>query len=444
MRQFLNTLSLGFFLAARQIARGSKWASILIILVMCLTFLNLVATSGFLIGIVEGAERSFREEWSGNLLITNRSENPYIKRTADITGMIDSSPYVRSYSVRTIGGAKVEANWFEKRKQSDENSVSNQIAGVNPADEDRTTHISKNVVEGAWLQNGDTEGIILGSGYLDKYSRISDVVALLRDVRPGSTVRVTVSRIPNVISAEQQLTVPNEAPTLQGDASVTKDFIVRGIVNSKVQFVASRAYILDTELRKMIGKSDLEASEIAISMIPNADPYALKTPLLNNGFSEFAKIETASEGAPDFLVKFKEFFGIIGNVLGSISVIVGVITIFIIIYINALTRRRQIGIMKAVGVTEFAIEFSYICQAFFYVVVGSVIGMLLIFFVIKPFTALHPLDTPFASIILAVDLTSALLKFILVVAVSMFAGYLPARIIVNTNTLDAILGRISK
>ena len=76
MKQFFNTLSLGFFLAARQIARGSKWASILIVLVMCLTFFNLVATGGFLVGIVEGAERSFREEWSGDILVSNKSENP--------------------------------------------------------------------------------------------------------------------------------------------------------------------------------------------------------------------------------------------------------------------------------------------------------------------------------------------------------------------------------
>lgn len=441
MKHFLNTLSLGFFLATRQIMRGSKWASILIVLIMCLTFLNLVATSGFLVGIVEGAERSFKEEWTGDLLVSSRNENPYIKRTTDITGMIATSPYVRAYSVRTIGGAKVEANWFEKRKEEDENSVSNQIAGVDPVAEDATTHISKSVVEGAWLAPGDTEGIVLGSAYLDKYSRIADVVSLLRDIAPGDTVRVTVSKVPVAVSAEQSLTVPTVTPSLADGTTVTKDFIVRGIVNSKVQFVASRAYILDSELRKMIGKTDLDASEIAISLVPNTDPYKLKTPLLNNGFAEFAKIETAAEGAPDFLVKFKEFFNTIGTVLGSMSIVVGLITIFIINYINALTRRRQIGIMKAVGVTEFAIEFSYVCQAFFYVVTGSLFALALIFFVIKPLNTAHPLETPFSTIVLSVDLAAAFFKLMLVVFVSMIAGYLPARIIVNTNTLNAILGR---
>ena len=117
------------------------------------------------------------------------------------------------------------------------------------------------------------------------------------------------------------------------------------------------------------------------------------------------------------------------------------ITIFIIIYINALTRRRQIGIMKAVGVTEFAVEFSYICQALFYVLFGSVMALGIVFLILKPYIDAHPIDTPFSSIVLVAEPMSVFFKFLLVLLVSIFAGYLPARIIVNTNTLNAILGR---
>jgi putative ABC transport system permease protein len=252
------------------------------------------------------------------------------------------------------------------------------------------------------------------------------------------SVRVTVSSKKNVVTQE-----PNFASTedLSTTSSVTKDFIVRGIINSKVQIVTARAYVLDSELRKMIGKTDGDVSEISIILHPGIDPYDVKTPLLNNGFAEYAKINTAQEGAPEFLVNIKIFFSIIGTILGSVSVIVALITIFIIIYINALTRRRQIGIMKAIGVTEFAIEFSYICQALFYVLTGSLIALGLIFFVLKPFVDVHPIDTPFARIVLVADFFNVALKFVLVMVVSVFAGYLPARFIVNTNTLNAILGR---
>ena len=439
MKHFCNTISLGFFLAIRQVTRSSKWATGLIVFIMMLTFLNLVATSGFLVGIVEGASRAFKEQWTGDLMIVNRNEKTYIERTSDIESVLSSFPQIKSYTTRLVAGAKVEANWWEKRKEEDANAVSNQIAGIDPTQEDQTTHLSEAVVEGEWLQEGDTNGIVLGSGYLDKYSRVRDLVSLLRDVEPGTTVRVTVSRAPVTVNPGKE--GQELSTTIDQNTAITKEFIVRGIIDSKVAFVSSRAYILDSELKKMLGKTDGDMSEISIVMKEGVDPYEVKTPLINNGFGEYAKINTAEEGSPDFLVSIKLFFNIIGTILGSVSVVVALITIFIIIYINALTRRRQIGIMKAVGVTEFAIEFSYICQALFYVVAGSGIALIIIFLGLKPFIDTHPIDTPFALIVLVAEPASVALKFLLVMIVSVFAGYLPARIIVSTNTLNAILGR---
>lgn len=440
MKSFLNTISLGFFLAIRQVTRSSKWATGLIVFIMMLTFLNLVATSGFLVGIIEGASRGFKEQWTGDLMITNRNEKDYIEHTSDIVSVVSSFPQIDSYTTRIVAGAKIEANWWEKRTEEDANIVSNQIAGIDPDQEERTTHLSREIVEGEWLQAGDSRGIVLGAGYLAKYSRVADLVSLLRDVKPGDTVRVTVSSNKAAVlpGPEENLEAVTDVTT---PSSVTQDFVVRGILNSKVQFVASRAYILDSELKKMIGKTDGDVSEISIVMKKGVDPYTVKTPLVDNGFSEYAKINTAEEGSPEFLVNIKLFFSIIGTILGSVSVVVALITIFIIIYINALTRRRQIGIMKAVGVTEFAIEFSYICQALFYVVVGSGIALFVIFVILKPLIDAHPIDTPFATIVLVAEPASVAFKFLLVMIVSVFAGYLPARFIVSTNTLNAILGR---
>jgi putative ABC transport system permease protein len=437
--RFKNTIRLGFFLAIRQVTRTSKWTTGLIVFIMMLTFFNLVATSGFLVGIIEGSSRAFKEQWTGDLFINNRNEKTYIEKTSDIEGVIASFPQVKSYTKRIVAGAKIEANWWEKRKEEDANTASNQIAGVDPITEDATTHLSSAVVEGEWLKEGDARGIVLGSGYLQKYSRVADLVSLLRDIQPGSTVRVTISR------AKVTLNPGNEGRELETKvdttSAVTQDFIVRGIIDSKVAFVASRAYILDSELKKMLGKTDGDVSEIAITMKPGVDPYVVKTALVNNGFSDNAKINTAEEGAPEFLVNIKLFFNIIGTILGSVSVVVALITIFIIIYINALTRRRQIGIMKGIGVTEFAIEFSYICQALFYVVVGSLFALIFIFAFLKPLIDKYPIDTPFASIVLVAEPSSVAIKFVLVLIVSMFAGYLPARLIVSKNTLNAILGR---
>lgn len=434
---FRNSVRLGFFIAIRQILRTSKWTTGLIVFIMMLTFLNLVATSGFLVGIVEGSSREFKNQWTGDLMITNLNDKQYIEHSDDIFSVLSSFPQIDKVTGRLIASAKYEANWWKKTKEDDANIVNNQLAGIDPIKEDAAMHLSDAIVEGTWLQPDDTKGIIIGSNFLKEYSIVSDLLPLLYDIHPGTVIKVTVSSKKADLSS-----ITN--PFLKKDednTSVTQEFIVRGIIKSKVDFVSNRAYILDSELRKMVGKSDGDMSEIAVVMKKGVDPYYVKTPLMSNGFGNYAKINTADEGAPAFLVNIKLFFNIIGTVLGSVSVVVALVTIFIIIYINALTRRRQIGIMKGIGVSPFAIEFSYICQAMFYVLIGSVIALLIIFGLLKPVLDAHPIDTPFASIVLVASAYSVFIKFILVVSVSVMAGYLPARLIVKKNTLDAILGR---
>ena len=92
MKHLWNIISLGFFLAIRQVTRGSRWATGLIIFIMMLTFLNLVATSGFLVGIVEGSSRAFKQQWTGDLFVNNRNEKDYIERTNDILSVVSSFP----------------------------------------------------------------------------------------------------------------------------------------------------------------------------------------------------------------------------------------------------------------------------------------------------------------------------------------------------------------
>ena len=50
-----NTIRIGLLLGLRQIQRANIWTTILIVFVMMLTFLNLVAVSGILVGLIEGA-----------------------------------------------------------------------------------------------------------------------------------------------------------------------------------------------------------------------------------------------------------------------------------------------------------------------------------------------------------------------------------------------------
>jgi len=88
-----------------------------------------------------------------------------------------------------------------------------------------------------------------------------------------------------------------------------------------------------------------------------------------------------------------------------------------------------------------AIEISYILQAFFYGISGSIIGLILTFGVLKPYFDAYPINFPFSDGILVATASGAGIRVLILLVVTLIAGYVPAKLIVRRNTLDAILGR---
>jgi ABC-type antimicrobial peptide transport system permease subunit len=127
--------------------------------------------------------------------------------------------------------------------------------------------------------------------------------------------------------------------------------------------------------------------------------------------------------------------------ISSIGLAVASITIFIVIFINAITRRKFIGILKGIGISGRTIETSYVFQSIFYAVCGSAIGLLILYGFLKPFITAHPINFPFSDGILVAPLLGTMIKVLILVVTTFIAGYIPARMIVRRNTLDSILGR---
>lgn len=117
------------------------------------------------------------------------------------------------------------------------------------------------------------------------------------------------------------------------------------------------------------------------------------------------------------------------------------ITIFIVIFINAVTKRKSIGIMKGIGIPPKVIEFSYVFQAMVYAIIGSVVGLALTFGFLKPYFDANPINFPFSDGILVATPEGAAIRVAILLIVTLIAGYIPAKLIVRKNTLDSILGR---
>jgi putative ABC transport system permease protein len=199
--------------------------------------------------------------------------------------------------------------------------------------------------------------------------------------------------------------------------------------------------MLDSQVKELIGRQDNNVSQIAIKLKPGADPLAVKNTLILQGVDKLAKVQTYADAQPKFLKDIITTFAILGNAISSIGLVVASITIFIVIFINALTRRKFIGILKGIGINGQAIEISYMFQSVFYAFFGSMIGLGIIYFLLVPLFLTHPIDFPFSDGILVAPLIETLVRMALLVIATVIAGYIPARMIVRKNTLDSILGR---
>jgi ABC-type lipoprotein release transport system permease subunit len=414
----LLNIRLGYFLAIRQIKRSSLWTTLLIISVMVLTFLNLVVVSGILVGLIQGSVDAERKQYTSDIIISSLSSKEYIENSPALITLLKSLPQVDAYTARYLSGATLEANYKTRTNKNDKpNTAGAQITGIDPAAENDITGVAKYVVEGSYLSPTDYDQVLLGSLLVKQYVPVENPgLTALRDVHPGTKIRIKVN-------------------------GIVREVTVKGIIKSKVNETGLRAYMVGSQLKTLIGRDDFNVSEISVRLKPGVDPTIIRDVLNRSGIDRIAKVQTYIDAQPKFLKDIEATFALLGNMISFIGLVVASITVFIVIFINAITRRKFIGILKGIGINGHAIEISYIMQSIFYAITGSIIGLFLVYGFLQPLIAAHPIDFPFSDGILVAPVIETGIRVGLLVLATIIAGYVPARMIVRKNTLDSILGR---
>ncbi|MEI8062180.1 MAG: FtsX-like permease family protein [bacterium] len=416
-----NLLKVGFFLAYRQVKRANIWTTLLIVIVMTLTFLNLVVVNGVLVGLIESSLQAFRDRGVGDLIITKLNQKNQIERSQEILTVLKSLPEVRIIAERYVGSGTINVD-YRKRLRADErpNKIGATIVGINPDVEMSMTNLSKYLKEGRYLTSYDTDGILVGANLIYKYTPIENqAFQTLKNVELGTKVKVSIGQN-------------------------SKEVTIIGIIKSKTDQIDSRVFMLDNEAKKLIGRPDANFDEISVKTYSQYGDKVVddvKQALLNNNFDDNAKIQTWADAQPKFLKDISATFGLLGNMIGSIGLAVASITIFIVIFVNAITRRKFIGILKGIGISPRVIEVSYIFQSIFYALTGALIGLAILYGFLVPFINVHPINFPFSDGILYAPVPGTLVRAVILLITTIVAGYIPARMIVKKNTLDSILGR---
>ncbi|MDP1690190.1 MAG: FtsX-like permease family protein [bacterium] len=413
----LLNFRIGYYLAIRQLRRASLWTTGLIVFVMLLTFLNLVVVTGVLVGLIDGINNSYRTQYTGDVILSALSTKDYIEDTPRVIAFVKSLPQVSQLTERYQTGGTIEANYLTRSGTEKPNATSAQIIGIDPIVEDAFTGLSKRIIEGHYLVEDDYDQILVGNYLLAQYA-FGELPGLtpLKNVVPGTKVRLTIN-------------------------GATREVIVKGFVKTKIDALAMSIFMPAAEVRTLMGRADQNTMQIAIRLKPGSDPVEFKNLLLRSGIGGKAKVQTFADSIPNGVADIKTTFAMLGDGFSSIGLVVAAITIFIVIFINAITRRKFIGILKGIGISGEAIEISYIFQSLFYAVIGSAIGLVVLYCLLVPGLAAHPIDFPFSDGILVAPVLDTSIRIALLVFTTVIAGYLPSRMIVRKNTLDSILGR---
>lgn len=418
-----KSLSVGFFLATRDIKRSNPWTTGLIVFVMILTFFNMTFLNGIFIGLIQGMRNTYKLYYSSDVFVTPSIEKNIIEETSTVKAVIKNLPTFKNQSSRYTAPATLEYGYQIKVKVSDiSESAGGLLVGFDPVVEERVTNLSKKIVAGSYLDSIDIDSVLVGSSLIQKYttaksSTDSDGSKILKTADIGSRVKLTVN-------------------------GIQKEVVIKGVISTNNSTVDGRIYMTDAAMKELLGRDSLNVNEIAVSLKPEASDVEAKKYIRSNLTNEQdVLIRTSEETIPSGSLQMINTFKLLGNMVAVIALFVGAITIFIVIYVNAITRRKFIGILKGIGITSRTIEISYIFQALFYAFSGIIIASILLLGFIVPYSIINPIQYPVGAGSLAITTNDVVIRAIILTVTAFISGFIPAWLVTKQNTLDSILGR---
>ncbi|MDD1674169.1 MAG: FtsX-like permease family protein [Methanomicrobiales archaeon] len=399
-----DDLRVSAFLAAKSISRGNKGTLVLTIAIIALVFVNLVFLPSIIAGVVQTFNTQSIDFDYGNLVIEPREQDLYISNVQLLQKKLERIPGITGTSPRISTGVTYLYRGRNARST---------LYGINPEDERRVTRIYERMVAGEYLSAGDTGAIILGTTLAGQEGEQTGDLPSLRGVQVGDSVEVDY---------------PN------GQARVYR---VKGIYATQSFGVDLAAFVSAAELEGVLGVQD-KTSQILVKTEKNGREDTYKLLVLSYGIQE--EVRTYREKAAGFVDQAIQSFNIINLISTVVSLIITVVVIFIVVFINTVNKRRQIGILKAIGINQQIIINSYVLQVIFITTVGASTGLVMNIGVVSYLTA-YPLVFPGGPVYPVVELNDILRSIASLFVVSVIAGYIPAWRTVREDILTAIRGQ---
>ncbi len=407
----VDDLKVAGYLAYKTIVRGRKATNALMIFIMSLAFINLVFISSILNGVVATIDRQLQTNLVSNIVVEPQEKpvkKDLISRAQELRREIERLAGVTATARRYKLAATIS---FDKERNGKFIRHGAQIMGVEPENERLFSEIASKMVSGRYLDGLGSGDIILGF-----------------DLAGGPGTSSTIDNL-------EGATVGRKVEVTFGNG-VSREYTVRGIFKTSFTVVDHEAFITAREAESVLDTYD-SASQILVKL---AAPG-----------TEESRMAEVQRLAPDLKVRpWTEYSGMFSGVsstvntitavISAIGLLVAAVTIFIVIFVSVTHKRRQIGILKAIGLRPRVIVISYVLQALFFAVSGVIIGTLAVLLLLVPYFSAHPLDLPIGASGLTLDPARFRGDILMLIGASIVAGLLPSWQGSRENILKAIWG----
>ncbi len=400
-----------FFIAYKTIIKGHKSTVALIVFILSLSFFNLMFVSGFLSGFSDGIMRSMVDTSTAHIIVMPQEEptrKDFIPEQKSVRAQIQTIPGIVATSSHYQLGGSIS---YDRENNGKIKSVSAPIIGVTQSEEKDVLMVQENMVSGEFPDNLIKDEIILGANLAGGFG--TKQTTDLGGAKVGDKVQINYAN------------------------GITRTYTVKGIFKVTIGGIGGTAFVSAKE------------AEAVLSTYDNASEIMVRVDLAKNTLDEYIqRIETIF---PELKVEkytvrlstvgiLVSAFDIIALIVSAISILVAAITIFVMIYVNAVSKRRQIGILKAIGIKESIIELSYIIQSLFYAIWGVIFGLGIIFWLVIPFLALRPILMPFGNASLVYTSVGIFINISSLIISGILAGFIPAKIVAREDILKSIWG----
>lgn len=318
-------MSAVFFYASKDI-RKNRRAFVFIIAAIALSTANIIIINGFMDGMFDDLVERTIEISSGHLSIYPNGQDRYIEGLGIKEQKLEGIEGVVAYSSRITAGSAV--SYKEKSKPI-------KVLALYPSKEKRVTTLLSKIDSGETLEVSDRNSILI-------------------------SYRV----------AEDLKAKAGEEATILFENGNTKVFRIKGILRTGMDMDMNTVIINFEEAEEQLNLNN-KASIILVKLSDIALSGQYKNKIIQQlGVQKVKDWKQEIES----ILRTREISREIGATINAVGLFASAVSVGVILYINILHKRRQIGIMKAVGMKDFQILSVYIIEALLLGTIGILIG----------------------------------------------------------------------